>query len=107
MDLNKEAKKSFLTAEKRRANGAFKDGSTETLLKHCAGEVVEAMSAYAKLKHSSLYCDRYRADFKAELADIINCVLIIAGKECIDIEKALKECFTKNAKRAEGVGDKL
>ena len=41
------------------------------------------------------------------LADIICCVLIIAGKEKIDIEQAIMDCIEKNRRRAEGTGDKL
>lgn len=42
----------------------------------------------------------------SELADIICCVLIIAGKENIDMEYALTDCMVKNYKRAIGEGDK-
>lgn len=42
----------------------------------------------------------------SELADIICCVLIIAGKENIDMEYALTACMEKNYMRAIGEGDK-
>ena len=45
--------------------------------------------------------------FESELADIICCVLIIAGKEDIDIERAIYDCIEKNERRANGIGDKL
>ena len=42
----------------------------------------------------------------SELADIVCCVLIIAGKENIDMEYALTACMEKNYMRAIGEGDK-
>ena len=48
-----------------------------------------------------------KKEFASELSDIICCVLITAGKEGIDIEKAVLDCIEKNRKRAEGKGDKL
>jgi NTP pyrophosphatase (non-canonical NTP hydrolase) len=44
--------------------------------------------------------------FASELADIVCCVLIIAGKENIDMEYALTTCMEKNYMRATGKGDK-
>jgi NTP pyrophosphatase (non-canonical NTP hydrolase) len=71
--------------------------STIAILKHCAGEVCEAVEAYkeylyepSKIRHTKL------AD---ELADIITCVLIAAANEGINIEKALQACQQKNEKR--------
>ena len=89
------------------------------LLKHCATEVVEATeSAVNFLRVSRLTNDGtdfeigsatktealYKKDkehFTSELADIIACVLIIAGKEGLDMTHAVTECLNKNRKRAE------
>lgn len=68
---------------------------TESTLKHCAGEVVEAMNAYTY----SLYNKNLRDEFELELADVIMCILTISGHLNIDIEKALKKCMQKNQER--------
>lgn len=79
------------------------------MLKHCATEVVEAMEAWTKYQDDGVNHDDYvyPSYFANELADIICCVLIICGKEQIDIEQAILDCIEKKRKRAEGVGDKL
>lgn len=88
-------------------------------LKHCAGEVVEAVQERFKLdtfiaEHG--YYDSGSLDDQAneikhsyshELADIIICVLNEAEKADIDIEQAILEVIEKNKLRAEGKGDKL
>ena len=112
-----------------------KDGkvSTDTMkmLKHTATEVVEAVEsfvAYRDIKELAEdlsatdldekwesqeepdvceeHYQRTRKQFMSELADIVCCVLIIAGKENFDMELALTECMEKNYKRAIGEGDK-
>lgn len=121
LDLNEIAKKSYEIAERRYRNGAFgtSQNSVQNLLKHCAGEVVEAMSAYSDWQEDVKFgavsmgvtdpdwnrCTPKEA-YISELADIICCVLIIAGKQDIDIEKALLDCYAKNLARANGTGDK-
>ena len=72
--------------------------NTPAILKHCAGEVCEAVEAY----NDYLYEDSAinRAKLAAELADIITCALIAAINEDIDIEKALQDCQRKNNERA-------
>ena len=67
-------------------------------MKHCAGEVCEAVEAYSDY----LYEDSkgHHDKLAAELADIITCALIAAANEDIDIEKALKDCQQKNEARA-------
>lgn len=128
-NLNELCVMAYENASKREA----KDGKVSTnslqMLKHTATEVIEATEAcvnYLSLKQlgdmtkddevmfegleepDSAYqsfCED-RADFASELADIICCVLIIAGKENIDMEKALTECMEKNYYRAIGKGDK-
>ena len=122
IDLNKLCEITLENAEKRQANGGNVTTETRKMLKHCATEVVEAMEAWAgrtypdweyadfDIANNEQAMDIYnedRAHFASELADIICCVLIIAGKENIDIEQAINDCIEKNRKRAEGVGDKL
>ena len=112
MRLNDIAGQALANAERRQENGA--DVSTDTLamLKHCAGEVVEAMDAFDRygdllsVVEDEALCAHQRDAFAGELADIIACVLIIAGKNGIDIDRALQECMEKNRLRADGKGDK-
>lgn len=100
IDLNGLCKVLLANATQRMNNGARIDTETRKMLKHCATGVVEAMEAYD---------DEYgisSGDFAGELADIICCVLIMAGKEEIDIEDAISKCIENNRLRAEGKGDK-
>ena len=113
IDLNKTANESLLIATERQANGANIKTDTRAMLKHTATEVVEAGEVYAMAVHKT-FCDSgneeaikaLNKEFAGELADIINCVLIIAAYEEIDIEKALADCLKKNRLRALGKGDK-
>lgn len=104
IDLNELAVNAYGTARKREENGASIKTDTRSMLKHCATEVVEAMEVYGMLEAIGAISEEA---FVSELADIIACVLIICGKEHIDIEQALEECQKKNKDRAEGIGDKL
>ena len=118
IDLNKIAQKLNEASLKREENGAFGDDRGITgLLKHCAGEVIEAADAYrlyVLFKYAESYCIPYEADdffnkqkaFISELADVIACILIIAARENIDIEYALSQCLVKNMARANNKGDK-
>lgn len=107
-DLNKMAGEMLASAEQRERNGANISTDTYHMLKHCATEVVEAADAWAKYKAAEAFYsyELSPAQFISELADIIACCLIIAGKEQIDIEDALVACQKKNRLRAEGKGDK-
>lgn len=108
IDLNEISKVTFNNANKRMNNGGNISIETRKMLKHCSTEVVEAMEAYSILSHSAIDDEfNQKKNFSSELADIICCVLIISGKENIDIEKAILDCIEKNRKRAEGIGDKL
>lgn len=98
IDLNGLTKQSYQTAYQRERNGAIISTDTLRMLKHCAGEVIEATDCYAV---------RHFDGFVHELSDVIMCCLIIAGKHNIDIEKALNDCHEKNRRRAEKQGDKL
>lgn len=92
LDLNNLSELCFKISEKRQKNGDFgkRLNTTENILKHCATEVVEAMAE-----------SESEIEFKKELADIIICVLVIAGMEKIDIEDAILDCIDKNLKRSE------
>ena len=110
IDLNELCTKTLENAKKRQTNGGHIKADTRSLLKHCSTEVVEAMEAFTEWKnYDGLEGseEELKKHFSSELADIICCVLIISGKENIDIEKAVFDCVEKNRKRAEGIGDKL
>lgn len=121
IDLNGLCAATLANAELRQKNGGHIKSDTRSMLKHCATEVVEAMDAYNtycyvdwqsvspgdRIEPVNLTAREAMAHFASELADIVCCVLIIAGKEFIDIEKAINGCVEKNRKRAEGTGDKL
>jgi len=102
IDLNRMAKEAYEVAEKRHENGANIRTDSLSMLKHCATEVVEATEALINLSNGA----GTHGGYHAELADIITCVLIIAGGNGIDIEQALEEVQGKNRARAEGKGDK-
>lgn len=110
--LNEIAKESYETARKRQENGANISVETRNMLKHCATEVVEAMEAYSVYacfqddKELDLDIRCFKDRFAAELADIVCCAAIIAGKEHIDLDRAIANCLKKNRLRAEGKGDK-
>lgn len=121
IDLNDLAYKMRSVAHARKMNGAKIDDDVMPMLKYCASEVVEATEAYDKMESFKENYDsekgctisamskfsKLEENFKAELADIIACVLIICANEpTIDIEKALQDCFEKNLARAELRGDK-
>ena len=106
LNLNDLSKMAYDNASKREAKDGKVSTDTMQMLKHTATEVVEATEAF----HNYFLFDNEFTDhkgvFASELADIICCVLIIAGKEKIDMEKALTECMEKNYFRAIGKGDK-
>ena len=94
MDLKSASERAYEIAQKRGIHE-----TTIEALKHCAGEVLEAVESYTKY----VYSPKEETDsFSDELADIIMCVLSICGAENIDIENAMWRCFVKNAERAEG-----
>lgn len=104
IDLNELCKVTLANATQRQKNGGNIKTDTLSMLKHCATEVVEATEAYT---NSTVRYGSINQQFADELSDILCCVLIIAGKEEIDIEKALMSCIEKNRKRADKTGDKL
>ena len=130
-NLNELCQMAYENASKREAKDGKVSTDTMRMLKHTATEVVESVEsfvAYRDIKNLAEnlnatdldekwesqeepdVCEEHyqktRERFASELADIVCCVLIIAGKENIDMEKALTECMEKNYLRAEGRGDK-
>ena len=97
IDLNEYAQKAQEIAFNRWKKKDV-DYHTPAILKHCAGEVCEAVEAYNQYLYE--YIESNRNELAAELADIINCALIAAANEDIDIEKALQDCQQKNEARA-------
>lgn len=97
INLNEHAKK----AQEIALNRWYKKNveyTTPAILKHCAGEVCEAVEAYNDYLYEN---NKERRDkLASELADIITCALIAAANEDIDIEKALQDCQQKNEARA-------
>lgn len=103
-NLNELCVMAYENASKREAKDRKVSTDTMQMLKHTATEVVEATEAY--LEYEYMLKSQHKKVFASELADIICCVLIIAGKENIDMEMALTECMEKNYYRAIGKGDK-
>ena len=96
IDLNEHAQKAQEIAFNRWKKEDV-DYHTPAILKHCAGEVCEAVEAYNQYLYE--YIESNRNKLAAELADIITCALIAAANEDINIEKALQECQQKNEAR--------
>lgn len=97
INLNEYAKK----AQEIAFNRWYKkdvEYNTPAILKHCAGEVCEAVEAYGEYLYKN--SKSYRDELAGELADIITCALIAAANEEIDIERALQDCQQKNEVRA-------
>lgn len=94
MDLNGLAKEAFEIAKAREQN-------TDVLscLKHCSGEVVEAIDAY-KTYNNFMFDIGGKDRFADELADVIMCILTLSASKNIDIENALDKCLEKNRQRA-------
>lgn len=84
MNLNEAAENAHRTARQREKNGAKFTGGD--ILKHCAGEVIEAAQARAELGEKTTY-----EDYGYELADVIICALIAAYEDNVDIERAVNE----------------
>lgn len=104
MNLKEASEKAFEISKKR---NQYKNDGQDILraLKHCAGEVIEATEASAKMEYfpqlNKNEQEIVKEDFENELADIIICVLSICGAENIDIEKAIERKMKINEERAE------
>ena len=72
-------------------------------LKHCSGEVTEAVEANTVYNRTGEKADQIH--LAEELADIIICALTASAEEEIDIENAINEAMLKNARRAYGAKD--
>lgn len=92
IDLNNIAEQSLKIAEHRKQKTDFLSS-----LKHCVGEVLEAVESYTKFAYSPY---GKKDSLPDELADVIMCILTVSAKENIDIEKALLKCLEKNRNRA-------
>ena len=105
IDLNKLSKQAYEVAQRRESNGANIKTDAISMLKHCAGEVMEATEAYCDFVYEMT--DEYEEKFQDEVADIMVCCLIMSGYMQFDIEKAINRVMEKNRLRAEKQGDKL
>jgi len=128
-NLNELCKMAYENAAKREAKDGKVSTNTMQMLKHTATEVMEAVESFVSYRDIKDLADnlnatdldekwesqeepdvceehyqRTRKQFMSELADIVCCVLIIAGKENIDMEYALTACMEKNYMRATGRG---
>ena len=101
IDLNKLSKEAYIVAKKRELNGAFIKTELIDILKHCAGEVMEATEAYCDFVYEMT--DEYEEKFQDEVADIMVCCLIMSGYMRFDIESALNRVMEKNRLRAENM----
>lgn len=98
INLNEMASQMYEVALKREKNSPYMNSLTSVeLLKHLAGEVVEASMAYG------VSTEHYRM----ELGDVLCMVMLLAYKENFDIEKILSDVLAKNTERANKTGDKL
>lgn len=106
IDLNKVSTLALDIAKARKVDEVDKPGGTVRLLKHCAGEVVEAADAYREYMNA-LECvedEDERAlvsvsPFALELADVVMCCLIMAELNSIDMERAILDCVEKNKRK--------
>lgn len=106
LDLNKLSAFALNIAKERKVDEVDKPGGTVRLLKHCAGEVVEAADAYREYVNT-LECVEDEDErtlvsvrpFALELADVVICCLIVSELNGIDMERALLDCVEKNERR--------
>ena len=98
IDLNEMASQMYEVALKREKNSPYMNSLTSVeLLKHLAGEVVEASMAYGVSTKP----------YRMELGDVLCITMLLAYKENFDIEKILSDTLAKNTERANKTGDKL
>lgn len=109
ININDIAEGCLQISNMRKQNGSTID---KDVLKHCAGEVVEATEARGKLErinketHPHAY-ELLKNKYAEEIMDICICSLVAGAELGIDFEKCLKNKFAINEKRALGMGDKL
>ena len=121
IDMNEYAKELAALSYKRFQNGAKLDLSEQGLIKHAAGELIEAAYALGfeeAVSSSPPYFETYYPKILGELTDAVATILIaMHNLICKDsshapCEKAweenyLRACLEKNRDRAEKKGDKL
>lgn len=103
INLSKLSTVALDIAKARKVDEVDKPGGTVRLLKHCAGEVVEAADAYREYVNT-LECVEDEDErmlvsvrpFAMELADVVMCCLVMAELNGVDMELALLECLKKN-----------
>lgn len=100
IDINEHARQALRIARDRERIGQA-SADTLSLLKHCAGEVVEATESYVSYIYQGT--EKAKKLLAGELADIVECALIIAAAHDIDIEQALSDCQDKNERRTGGI----
>lgn len=105
VDLNSLASYCHKIAHRRAMNESDCSIDSLELLKHCAGEVIEATEAFANK-------DKKPAEFAGELCDVITCCMILLDKHCFDVTNCLYNTISKNAKRAgydgmKGISDRI
>ena len=113
IDLNKVAEECDKYSRMREENGAFP--KNDSVLKHCAGELIEAVEAENWLQEISNVnykwgkddIEQAKNDYADELMDVMYCVLVLCKRAGINPEKALLKNIEKNRKRAEKKGDKI
>ena len=93
MNLKEASQKALEIAEKRGIHE-----NTIQALKHCAGEVLEAVDAYDNWSMLDNPQGR-KEEFENELADVIICILSVSGSEGIDIEQAISRKMLINEGR--------
>lgn len=110
IDLNEAAKECYDIAKERikKGHNVPSPDDTFSLLKGCAGEVLEAQGAFSDFNYWESNSNLGKAvkthltkELGLELADIIVYVLLIAYHCGIDMEKMLELCLIKNKTRKE------
>lgn len=97
IDLNEMAEQMYEVALRREEHSPYMNSLTSVeLLKHLAGEVVEASMVY-----------NFSEPYRKELGDILCIAMLLAHKENFNIESMLQETLAKNTERADRTGDKL
>ena len=104
INLNILSQEAYRISRKREQHGAVK---IKDILKHCAGEVVEAAEARAAWESVEYFDGLDKESYSEELADVIICVMIAAARDGIDLESAINHKMIVNLQRAQMEGDKL
>lgn len=92
--INNLAEEAFNVSAERGRKEAHISTDSESLLKHAAGEIVEASFTYAQPE------EQKKEVLLEEVSDAIMCLLILAHKEGLDIQEGLLACLNKNKRRA-------